>query len=50
VITKSNIWKKIKEELVEYNRAKKFTKELMKRIKEMPQDENQNGTSATNNS
>lgn len=40
MITKTKFWKKIQEELKEAERSKKFTAEIMKRIKEVSQDEN----------
>tara|TARA_R110002110_G_scaffold105026_1_gene264430 strand:- start:230 stop:367 length:138 start_codon:yes stop_codon:yes gene_type:complete len=42
MITKTEIWGKIKQELIEYKRSKSFTTNLMKIIKEVPQDENKN--------
>ena len=42
MITKTNFWKKIQKELKEVERSKKFTSEIMKRIKDTPQDENKN--------
>tara|TARA_Y100000592_G_C5439256_1_gene302475 strand:+ start:214 stop:345 length:132 start_codon:yes stop_codon:yes gene_type:complete len=40
VITKTKFWKIIKKELLEVERSKKFTKEIMNIIKGMQQDEN----------
>ncbi len=40
MITRTKFWKKIKKELLEVERSKKFTKEIMKIIKDTPQDEN----------
>ena len=40
MITKTDFWEKIKNELREIERSKKFTKEIMNIIKETPQDEN----------
>ena len=37
---KNKIWKKVREQLKEADRSKKFTAEIMKKIKETPQDEN----------
>jgi hypothetical protein len=39
VITKTKFWEKIIKELKEVERSKNFTQEVMKRIKEIPQDE-----------
>jgi hypothetical protein len=39
VITKTEFWKKIQKELKEVERSKRFTVELMNRIKDIPQDE-----------
>ena len=40
LITKTEFWKKIKKELLESERSKKFTKQIMRIIKDVPQDEN----------
>ena len=40
MITRTKFWKKIKKELLEVERSKKFTKEIMNIIKGMQQDEN----------
>ena len=40
MITKTKIWKKIKLELKEFERSKVITEQVMKRIKEIRQDEN----------
>ncbi len=40
MITKTKFWKKVREQLKEADRSKKFTAEIMKKIKETPQDEN----------
>jgi hypothetical protein len=42
MITKTKFWEKIKKELKEVERSKKFTAEIMNRIKGIPQDENKN--------
>ncbi len=39
MITKTKFWEKIIKELKESERSKNFTQEVMKRIKEIPQDE-----------
>ena len=39
MITRTEFWKKIQKELKEVNRSKKFTAEIMKRIKGIPQGE-----------
>lgn len=39
MITKTKFWEKIIKELKEVKRSKNFTQEVMKRIKEIPQDE-----------
>ena len=39
MITKTKFWEKIIKELKEVERSKNFTQEVMKRIKEIPQDE-----------
>jgi hypothetical protein len=39
MITKNKFWIKIQEQFKETERAKHFTAEIMKRIKEIPQDE-----------
>jgi hypothetical protein len=40
MITKSKVWEKIKKELKEVERSKRLTAEIMNRIKDTPQDEN----------
>ena len=40
MITKTEFWKKVREHLKEVDRSKKFTAEIMKKIKDTPQDEN----------
>jgi len=40
MITKTKIWKSIREQLKESQRSKKITEEIMRRIKETPQSEN----------
>ncbi len=40
MITKTNFWKSIQKELKELEQSKKFTAEIMKRIKDIPQNEN----------
>ena len=40
MITKNKFWKNIVKHLKEVERSKKFTTEIMKRIKDIPQDEN----------
>jgi hypothetical protein len=40
MITKTKFWEKIRKELKEVERSKKFTADIMKRIKEIPQSEN----------
>jgi hypothetical protein len=40
MITKTKIWKKIKLQLKEVERSKSITEQVMKRIKEISQDEN----------
>ena len=40
MITKTKFWKKIKKELKEVERSKSFTAAIMKRIKDIPQNEN----------
>ena len=42
VITKTKFWEKIIKELKEAERSKNFTQQIMKRIKEIPQDEVKN--------
>ncbi len=42
MITKNKFWKTIRTQLKEVERSKKFTIEIMKRIKDIPQDENKN--------
>ena len=39
MITKTKFWEKIREELKEAERSKKFTAQIMKVIKGIPQDE-----------
>jgi hypothetical protein len=39
MITKTKFWKIIKKELKEVGRSKQFTAGLMKRIKDVPQNE-----------
>ena len=40
MITKNKIWKNIVKHLKEVERSKQFTAEIMKRIKDTPQNEN----------
>lgn len=40
MITKTSLWKKIVEELKETERSKQITSQIMRRIKETPQNEN----------
>ena len=40
MITKTVVWKKIQHSLKEVERSKRFTEDIMKRIKEIPQNEN----------
>jgi hypothetical protein len=42
MITKTKFWKTIKQQLKEVERSKHFTAEIMKRIKDIPQNENEN--------
>jgi len=42
MITKTKFWRTIKKELKEVERSKQFTAEIMKMIKDVPQDENKN--------
>tara|TARA_Y100001938_G_C7928760_1_gene348261 strand:- start:561 stop:698 length:138 start_codon:yes stop_codon:yes gene_type:complete len=44
MITKSKVWKNIVKELREVERSKNFTKNIMKRIKDIPQNENKKET------
>jgi hypothetical protein len=44
MITKNKFWKKIREELKEVERSRKFTIEIMNIIKDIPQDENKEST------
>ena len=39
MITKTKFWQRIKKELKEVERSKHFTSEIMKRIKDIPQNE-----------
>jgi len=39
MITKTKFWKFVRQELKEVQRSKDFTKEIMKRVKEIPQHE-----------
>jgi len=39
MITKTNIWKSIQKELKNFEQSRNLTAEVMKRIKEIPQDE-----------
>jgi len=39
MITKTKFWKKIRTHLKEVDRSKKFTTAIMNRIKDIPQDE-----------
>ena len=39
MITKTEFWKKIQQSLKEAERSRQFTAEIMKRIKDIPQDE-----------
>ena len=39
MITKTQFWKTIRHELKEVERSKLFTAEIMKRIKDIPQNE-----------
>ena len=40
MITKTEFWKSIQQELKNIEQSKKLTAEIMKRVKETPQDEN----------
>ena len=40
MITKTSFWKTIKKSLVEVERSKKLTEQIMKIIKDVPQSEN----------
>ena len=40
MITKTEFWKSIQKELKNIEQSKKLTSEIMKRIKDTPQDEN----------
>jgi len=40
MITKTIAWRKIRDSLKEVERSKRFTTEIMNRIKDIPQDEN----------
>tara|TARA_R100001510_G_C7482342_1_gene93788 strand:- start:232 stop:354 length:123 start_codon:yes stop_codon:yes gene_type:complete len=40
MITKTKFWKTIKKQLKGIEHSKRFTAEIMKRVKETPQDEN----------
>ena len=40
MITNSKFWKEVQKQLKEVERSRKFTAEIMKRVKETPQDEN----------
>ena len=40
MITKTKFWKKVQEQFKEVARSKKITAKIMKKIKEIPQDEN----------
>jgi|TARA_R110000851_G_scaffold202477_1_gene354238 hypothetical protein len=40
MITKTGFWKTIKKGLIEAERSKKLTKQIMKIIKDVPQNEN----------
>ena len=42
MITKSKVWKNIVQGLKEVERSKKITADIMKRIKGIPQNENEN--------
>ena len=42
MITKTQFWKSIQKELKNIEQSKKLTAEIMKRIKDTPQDENKN--------
>lgn len=42
MITKTKFWKLIKKELKNIEQSEKLTAEIMKRIKDIPQDENKN--------
>ncbi len=40
MITKTNFWKSIRKELKEMEQSKKLTAVIMKKIKDIPQNEN----------
>jgi hypothetical protein len=42
MITKTEFWKSIQKELKNIEQSKKLTAEIMKRIKDTPQNENKN--------
>ncbi len=42
MITKTEFWKSIQKELKNIEQSKKLTAEIMKRIKDTPQDEDKN--------
>jgi hypothetical protein len=42
MITKTKFWRTIQKELKKAERSKQLTAEIMKMIKDMPQDENKN--------
>ncbi len=42
MITKTKFWKTIQKELKDIEQSKKFTAEIMQKIKDIPQDENKN--------
>ena len=42
MITKTKFWKSIQKELKNIEQSKKLTAEIMKRIKDTPQDEDKN--------
>ena len=44
MITKTKFWEKIKKELKEVERSKQFTAEIMKMIKDVPQNEDKKET------
>ena len=44
MITKTKFWEKIRKELKEVERSKKFTAEIMNIVKDVPQDENKEST------
>tara|TARA_A100001515_G_scaffold135991_1_gene127320 strand:+ start:560 stop:697 length:138 start_codon:yes stop_codon:yes gene_type:complete len=41
MITKTQLWKNIKSELIEMNKSKKMVVEIMEKIKSIPQNEDQ---------